>query len=239
MLQRILDLCVPLQDGVPADSRGHEMSLEYMRHKGTIDQWARRHKGLDPITLPNGGGFARDHVRRSSHNRTPSTRRVPAVRRWRTASGQGTRRRRDGSSSRISTWIFDGLPTDRPSPALTCKKRWSASSIRLIDSTSSSSTPVNALVCPIPFSPGAGWGGVPLSYIASRRVHVVGTDARSWDGHNTSMAPRFATADVGWRGEGYRGATETALARLISTRTRLGFFQFRSAVAILEGWGEL
>ena len=68
MLQRILDLCVPLQDGVPADSRGYEMSLEYMRHRGTIAQWARQHKGLDPITLPNGGGFAREHVRRPSHN---------------------------------------------------------------------------------------------------------------------------------------------------------------------------
>ena len=49
MLQRTLDLYVPLQDGVPADSRGYEMSLEYMRHKGTIAQWARQHKGLDPI----------------------------------------------------------------------------------------------------------------------------------------------------------------------------------------------
>ena len=79
-LQRILNLRVPLQNGAPADWRGYELSLEYMRHKGIIDQWARQHKGLDPTTLPNGGGFAREHVRRSSDNGTQS-RRVAAVRR--------------------------------------------------------------------------------------------------------------------------------------------------------------
>jgi hypothetical protein len=191
MLQRILDLCVPLQDGVPADSRGYEMSLEYMRHKGTIDQWARQHKGLRPITLPNAAGFAREHVRRSSHNGTPSTHQVLTVRRWRTASGQVTRRRRNGSSSRISTWISGELRTNRP----TFEKRWSASSIRLISLTSSASIAVNALACPTTLSPGAGWEGQPLPYIASRPVHVAGTDAWSWDGHHTSMAPRLATAD--------------------------------------------
>jgi hypothetical protein len=194
MLQRILDLYVPLQDGVPADSRGYEMSLEYMRHKGTIAQWARQHKG---------GGFAREHVRRSSHNATPSTRRVPTVRRRRTASGQVMRRRRRGSSSRISTGISGGLRTDSRLPQLACKKRWPASSIHLIGLTSSSSTPVNALACPTPLSPGAGRGEQPLSYIAPRRVHVAGTDA--WDGHRTSMA------DAVGDGEGYRDATESFL----------------------------
>jgi hypothetical protein len=222
MLQRILNLCAPLQNGVPADSRGYELSLEYMRHKGTIDQRARQHKRLDPTTLPNGGGFAREHVRRSSDNGTQSTRRVAAVRHVR-------RRRRNGSSARISTWISGGLRTDRPSPQLTCKKRWSASSIRLIRLTSSSSTPVNALACPTTLSPRAGWGGgQPLSYLASRPVRVAGTDAWFWDGHDTTMAPRFATAGVVWHGEGYRGATEIALARLISKRARLAVFKFRT-----------
>src|SRR5215467_5803598 len=86
-LKRVLDLLVPPQHSVSVDSRGYEMSLGYMLHKGTIDQWARQHKGLDPITLPNGGGFGREHVRRSSHNATPSTRQVPTVRRWQPASG--------------------------------------------------------------------------------------------------------------------------------------------------------
>jgi hypothetical protein len=210
MLQRILDLYVPLQDGVPADSRGYEMSLEYMRHKGTIAQWARQHKG---------GGFAREHVRRSSHNATPSTRRVPTVRRCRTASGQVMRRRRRGSSSRISTGISGGLRTDSRLPQLACKKRWPASSIHLIGLTSSSSTPVNALACPTPLSPGAGRGEQPLSYIAPRRVHVAGTDA--WDGHRTSMA------DAVGDGEGYRDATEIVLATLISKRTHLSVLWLR------------
>ena len=243
MLQRILDLYVPLQDSVPADSRGYEMSLEYMRHKGTIAQWARQHKGLDPITLPNGGGFEREHVRRSSHNATPSTRRVPTVRRRRTASGQVTRRRRRGSSSRISTGISGGLRTDRRLPQLACKKRWPASSIHLIGFTSSSSTPANALACPTPLSPGAGRGEQPLSYIAPRRVHVAGTDA--WDGHRTSMA------DAVGDGEGYRDATEIVLATLISKRTHLSVLWIASVPvkigdaaagrepAIIEGRGEL
>jgi len=180
MLQRILDLYVPLQDSVPADSRGYEMSLEYMRHKGTIAQWARQHKGLDPITLPNGGGFEREHVRRSSHNATPSTRRVPTVRRRRTASGQVTRRRRRGSSSRISTGISGGLRTDRRLPQLACKKRWPASSIHLIGFTSSSSTPANALACPTPFESGRRTG---------RAASIL---------HRTAPCPRRRDRRLGW-----------------------------------------
>ncbi|HXW30101.1 MAG TPA: hypothetical protein VEK55_12130 [Xanthobacteraceae bacterium] len=46
MSQRIIDLSVPLEHGVAADPPGYEMSIENMGHKGIIDQWARRHKGL-------------------------------------------------------------------------------------------------------------------------------------------------------------------------------------------------
>jgi hypothetical protein len=42
MLQRILDLHVPPQNAVPVNSPGYEMPIEYGRHKGTIDQWARQ-----------------------------------------------------------------------------------------------------------------------------------------------------------------------------------------------------
>jgi hypothetical protein len=56
MLQRILDLHVPPQNAVPVNSPGYEMPIEYGRHKGTIDQWARQHKGLDPTTRSLSGG---------------------------------------------------------------------------------------------------------------------------------------------------------------------------------------
>jgi hypothetical protein len=46
MSQRVIDLSVPLENGVAADQPGYEMSIENMGHKGTIDQWAWRYKGL-------------------------------------------------------------------------------------------------------------------------------------------------------------------------------------------------
>jgi hypothetical protein len=45
MSPRVIDLSVPLENGVRADPPGYEMSIENMGHKGIIDQWVRRYKG--------------------------------------------------------------------------------------------------------------------------------------------------------------------------------------------------
>jgi hypothetical protein len=68
--QRVIDLSVPLENGVAADPPGYEMSIENMGHKGITDQWARRHKGPNPATLPNGEAVALEQIWLSRHNRT-------------------------------------------------------------------------------------------------------------------------------------------------------------------------
>lgn len=67
---RIIDLSVPLQNDVPADPPGYELSIEYKTHRETGPMWARRYEGLDPKDLPNGEAFAIEYLRLSTHNGT-------------------------------------------------------------------------------------------------------------------------------------------------------------------------
>ncbi len=70
MQRRIVDLSVPLENGVPADPPGYELSIEYLGHKDTLHRWTERYRDLNPQTLRNGEAFALERVHLSTHNGT-------------------------------------------------------------------------------------------------------------------------------------------------------------------------
>ena len=133
MSPRVIDLSVPLKNGVAADQPGYEMSIENMRHKGIIDQWARRHNGPAPqffrMEKP-------PRASRSGHRRITQQRLLRPSRRG--------RRRRTGEPSgksvgmplacflgRGAHWMSAGFAMQTPSPWLTWKKRRLASWLRV------------------------------------------------------------------------------------------------------------
>jgi hypothetical protein len=93
MSQRVIDLSAPLENGVAADPSGYEMSIENMGHKGIIDQWARRYKGL-----------ARHHflTQKPSRSRRSGPRRITQLRLLR---GTTDRRWRTGKPSAKKTEV--------------------------------------------------------------------------------------------------------------------------------------
>ena len=70
MQRRIVDLSVPLENGVPADPPGYELSIEYLGHKDTLHLWTERYRDLNPQALRNGEAFALERVHLSTHNGT-------------------------------------------------------------------------------------------------------------------------------------------------------------------------
>jgi kynurenine formamidase len=70
MPRRIVDLSVALQNDVPADPPGYELSIDYISHKDTLGIWLARCPDLDTSRLPNGEAFALERLTLSSHNGT-------------------------------------------------------------------------------------------------------------------------------------------------------------------------
>jgi len=217
MSQRIIDLSVPLENGVAADPPGYEMSIENMGHKGIIDQWARRHKGL-----------ARHHflTQKPSRSRHSGPRRITQPRLLR---GTTDRRWRTGKPSakktevllawflcRRARWLSAGFVTRTPSPWLTRGKHRRASSLRLSHLPSllinSGSGPRFAM--PDDTQCGCGMGPqVRLSLLS--RDGGEGTDACPWDVPDKYTAQTSATTAEAWpHRTGISGGIEIAYGRI-------------------------
>jgi len=67
---KIIDLSVPLENGVASDPPGYEYSIEYMSHRDTFPVWEKRYKGLKIEDLPDQEAFALEKVHLSTHNGT-------------------------------------------------------------------------------------------------------------------------------------------------------------------------
>ena len=138
------------------------MSIENMRHKGIIDQWARRHNGPAPQ------GSMMEKPSRASR----SGRRRITQRRLLHPSTRG-RRRRTGKPSgksagmplacflcRGAHWMSAGFATQTPSPWSTRKKRRLASCLRVsrLPSWRIKRGSGVGLASPVTFSQAAGCG---------------------------------------------------------------------------------
>jgi hypothetical protein len=133
MSPRVIDLSVPLENGVAADQPGYEMSIENMRHKGIIDQWARRHNGPAPQCFM---------MEKPSRANRSGRRRITQRRLLRPSrSGRGRRTGKPSGKSagmpvacflcRGAHWMSAGFATQILCPWLTRKRRRLASCLRM------------------------------------------------------------------------------------------------------------
>ena len=67
---RIIDLSVPLDNDIPADPPMQPVAIEYIDHAQGARELAAAFPGLAPELLPDGKGWAVEHVRISTHNGT-------------------------------------------------------------------------------------------------------------------------------------------------------------------------
>ena len=67
---KIIDLSVPLQNGVPADPPQNLVRIAYTGHDASAPTVAALFPGLRPEQLPDGKGWAVEHVTLSTHTGT-------------------------------------------------------------------------------------------------------------------------------------------------------------------------
>lgn len=67
---RIVDLSVPLMNGIKSDPEGHLPSIDYIDHKESVPELTAFFPGLEAKDLPGGEGWAIERVQLSTHNGT-------------------------------------------------------------------------------------------------------------------------------------------------------------------------
>ena len=70
MPRRLIDISVPLENDVAADPPGRGPTIEYHAHKQTTAEIISFFPGLKPEDLPDGEGWAIEHIKLSTHNGT-------------------------------------------------------------------------------------------------------------------------------------------------------------------------
>lgn len=70
MSRRIIDLSVPLENECPSNPKGFGPQIEYQSHKDTADTVISIFTGLQKSQLPDGEGWAMEHVKLTTHDGT-------------------------------------------------------------------------------------------------------------------------------------------------------------------------
>jgi kynurenine formamidase len=70
MPRTIIDLSVPIANGIPADPPGQDLSVTYIDHQQSLEGMLRFFPGLKPEDLPDRQGWAVERVNLSTHNGT-------------------------------------------------------------------------------------------------------------------------------------------------------------------------
>jgi kynurenine formamidase len=213
MPRRFIDLSVAIENDVPADPPGYELSIEYLDHKATLPILFERYENLKAEHLPNGEAFALERVSLSTHNGTH----VDAP--WHYASTTV-------NDERMQT--IDELPLDwffRPGVKLDFRKFPDGYVVRSADieveleRIGYQLQPFDIVLINTSAGEhygkadytqrGCGMGREATLFLTSQGIRVAGTDAWSWDVPYKFMAERFAaTRDGSIIWEGHKAGRE-------------------------------
>jgi len=69
-MPKLIDISVPLENDVAADPPGRGPAIEYRGHKAAVAEIIGFFPGLKPEDLPDGEGWAVEHIKLSTHNGT-------------------------------------------------------------------------------------------------------------------------------------------------------------------------
>ena len=219
MPRRIIDLSVPLENGVAADPPGFGPQLTYLGHKETVPEVCRYFPGLKPEDLPDGEGWAIERIDLATHNGTHLD--AP----WHYASTM------DGGKPAAT---IDEIPLEwcfQPGVKLDFRPFPNGYVVRAADIEAELGRIGHALQ-PLEIvlvntaagmrygqadyvATGCGMGREATLYLASRGVRVVGTDGWSWDAPFVYTAQRFAeTGDPSIIWEGHKAGREIGYCQI-------------------------
>ncbi len=214
MARRIIDISVPLQADIASDPPGLGPKIKYYDdHKRSAADVCRFFPGLAPQDLPDGEGWAIEHVRMTTHSGTHLD--AP----WHFASTM------DGGKPAIT---IDQVPLDwcfQPGVKLDFRHLADGYVVTADDVENELArighhlkpleivlvnTAAGARYGADDYLPsGCGMGREATLYLTSRGVRVTGTDAWSWDAPFVHTAKRYAeTGDASLIWEGHKAGRE-------------------------------
>ncbi|MDE2516216.1 MAG: cyclase family protein [Rhodospirillales bacterium] len=218
MARRIVDLSVPLQNGVPADPPRNLVQIEYTDHDQSAPLVAGLFPGLAPADLPEGKGWAVEQVRLSTHTGTH----VDAP--WHyhpTAAGAPA----PTIDALPLEWFFGpGVKLDfrhLPDGYVVGAAEIAAELARIGHVlTPGDIVVVNTAAgarygAPDYMDRGCGMGREATLFLTGAGVRVVGTDGWSWDAPFRHTAARFAaTGDAAIIWEGHKAGREAPYCQI-------------------------
>jgi kynurenine formamidase len=207
MPKRIVDLSIAIENNIPADPPGYELSIEYLDHKATLPVLFDRYKDLRAEQLPNSEAFAVEKVRLSTHNGTH----VDAP--WHYASTMSNGEKTRTIDQMPLAWFYgSGVKLDfrhladgyvvQPGDIETELKRI-GHELRPFDIVLVNTSAGARFGTAEYTKSGCGMGRDATLYLTSRGIKVAGTDAWGWDVPYPFMAKRFEEdhdASIIWEG---------------------------------------
>jgi kynurenine formamidase len=209
MARKIIDISVPLQNGVAADPPGMAPTIEYLDHEQSLPRLLQFFPGLTAADLPDGKGWAIERVELTTHNGTH----LDAPWHFHPTMNRGER-----------AWTIDEVPLDwcfQPGVKLDFRhlpdgyvatpgdveaelKRIGHAlrplEIVLVNTAAGAKYGSGDYV-----SSGCGMGYAATMYLLERGVRLTGTDAWSWDAPFVHTAKKYAeTRDAALIWEGHK-----------------------------------
>jgi kynurenine formamidase len=208
MPRRIIDLSVPLENGVPADL-GPGPSIEYVDHEQSVPNILPLFPGLTKQELPDGKGWAVEQIKLSTHNGTH----LDAPWHYHPTMNEGE-----------PSWTIDQVPLDwcfqsavkldfrhfadgyvATAADIEAELDRVGHTLRPLDivvvNTSAGAKYGRADYVPS----GCGMGAEATRYLLDRGVRLTGTDGWSWDAPFVHTAKRYAeTHDARLIWEGHK-----------------------------------